>query len=136
MFALVGVACVRWCFFGALVLDLMEDDFEKTIAKYDVAVVNFHDPEGKDSQDLESNWVQAAQQLKEEGNAIQFVSVDAADNEDLADKYEISSEKKPVIKLFRYGQLDRSVYENFGAWGSKETVPNLVAFARTKVPCE
>jgi hypothetical protein len=71
----------------------------------------------------------AAERLKSEVSPAVLARVRANTVPEIQDKYEISSEKKPTLKLFRYGEPS-FVYENFYLMNDTQTAESIVTFMR------
>jgi hypothetical protein len=113
------------------VTPIAEEEFDSFLEENDIVLVNFHD-DGEEAGQLEPYFQQAAAQAKEEGLAAVFASVDITNADDLSAQHALVLERKPLVRLFRYGRMDEAHYDNFNPWNDTATPDNLLAFARTK----
>jgi hypothetical protein len=139
--AVLGLLAVGWS--EALPMEavtaLAEEDFDSFVEENQIVLVNFYGQTIEDDKTtnnesavLELYFQQAAAKAKAEGLTAVFASIDIDKAEDLSAQYDLVLERKPLVRLFRYGRMDESHYDNFNPWADAATPDNLLAFARTK----
>lgn len=112
-----GNLIVLLCLFFASIecgpaLDLTVADFDSTISKYDLVLVDFHARWCKFSRMLDPIFDEASEALedlhKDKENAVKLAKVDCEKESEIARKYGIN--KYPTIKLFKSGRAEKKEY--------------------------
>nr|XP_043884753.1 protein disulfide-isomerase A2 [Solea senegalensis] len=83
------------------VMVLHINNFDRALSEYKFILVEFYAPWCGHCQRLEPVYAEAAGKLKEEGTAIRLAKVDAIEEKELADEFEVGS--FPTLKLFSNG---------------------------------